>query len=214
LKIAEIWRYPVKSMAGEMLERAYVDYTGIDGDRVAHIENSRSLLVTARTHPRLLGHHATLDAAGEPLVDGTPWNQPEVQNKVVAIVGEGARLVRDEDIRCFDILPLLVATDGAISAFGHDRRRLRPNIMIGGVEGLAERDWPGQILRIGEVRIGVRDLRGRCVMTTYDPDTLEQDRRVLQGILREFDGKLALNCFVIWPGQIRVGDPVELQDAP
>ena len=41
MQVAEIWRYPVKSMAGEMLERAYVDYTGIDGDRVAHVENSR-----------------------------------------------------------------------------------------------------------------------------------------------------------------------------
>ena len=113
-------------------------------------------------------------------MDGLRWDDPASQNKVVAIVGEGARLVRDHDMRCFDILPLLVATDGAISDFGHDRRRLRPNLIIGGVEGLAERDWPGQTLRIGEVRIGVRDLRGRCVMTTYDPDTLEQDRDVLQ----------------------------------
>jgi uncharacterized protein YcbX len=213
LHVAEIWRYPVKSMAGEMPERAYVDYPGIDGDRVAHVENSRGLLITARTHPRLLGHHATLDAEGDPLVDGIRWDEPESQNKVVRIVGEGSRLVRDHDIRCFDILPLLVATDGAISEFGHDRRRLRPNIIIGGVEGLAERDWPGHTLRIGEVRIGVRDLRGRCVMTTYDPDTLEQDREVLRGIVRRFEGRLALNCHVLWPGEIRVGDPVELQDA-
>jgi hypothetical protein len=210
LQVAEIWRYPVKSMAGEMLERAYVDYTGIDGDRVAHVENSRKLLITARTHPRLLGHHATLDAEGEPLVDGTRWDDPAAQNKVVRTVGEGARLVRDTSIRCFDILPLLVATDGAISEFGHDRRRLRPNIIVGGVEGLAERDWPGQTLRIGEVRIGVRDLRGRCVMTTYDPDTLQQDRDILSGIMRRFEGRLALNCSVLWPGEIRVGDPVEL----
>jgi uncharacterized protein YcbX len=212
LQVAEIWRYPVKSMAGERLERAYVDYGGIDGDRLAHVENSRRLLITARTHPRLLRHHGTLDAEGEPLVDGQLWSEPQVQEKVVGIVGAGARLVRDEDVRCFDILPLLVATDGAISAFGHDRRRLRPNIIVGGVEGLAERDWPGQTLRIGEVLIGVRDLRGRCVMTTYDPDTLEQDRGVLRGIVQRFEGKLALNCFVLWPGEIREGDAVELQN--
>jgi uncharacterized protein len=211
VKVLEIWRYPVKSMAGEMIDRAYVDYPGIDGDRVAHVENTRGLLVTARTHPMLLRHHATLDAEGEPLVDGTRWSEPAAQQKVVGIVGTGARLVCDEAIRCFDILPLLVATDGAISAFGHDRRRLRPNIVVGGVDGLAERDWPGQTLRIGETLIGVRDLRARCVMTTYDPDTLEQDREVLQGILRKFDGRLALNCYVTWPGEIRVGDPVELE---
>ena len=217
MHVAEIWRYPVKSMAGERLERAYVDFTGIDGDRLAHVENSRGLLITARTHPQLLGHHATLgtegDAEGEPLVDGTRWSEPSVQNKVVAIAGDGARLVRDTDVRCFDILPLLVATDGAISAFGYDGRRLRPNIVIGGVEGLAERDWPGQVLHIGDVRIGIRDLRGRCVMTTYDPDTLEQDRGVLQQIVREFGGKLALNCFVMWPGEIRVGDAAEIQNS-
>jgi hypothetical protein len=29
-----------------------------------------------------------------------------------------------------DVLPLLVATDGAIKAFGYDGRRLRPNLVI------------------------------------------------------------------------------------
>ena len=43
--------------------------------------------------------------------------------------------------------PLLVATDGAaVAAFGRDIRRLRPNIVIAGVEGLAERDWAGMRL--------------------------------------------------------------------
>jgi hypothetical protein len=37
--------------------------------------------------------------------------------------------------------PPLLATDGAVAEFGRDVRRLRPNILIGGVEGLAEREW-------------------------------------------------------------------------
>jgi len=41
---------------------------------------------------------------------------------------------------------MLVATDGRHRAFGYDGRRLRPNIGVGGVEGLAERDWPGKAL--------------------------------------------------------------------
>jgi uncharacterized protein YcbX len=109
-------------------------------------------------------------------------------------------------------LPLLVATDGAISAFGHDGRRLRPNVVIGGVDGLAERSWPGQRLRIGEVLIGVEDLRSRCVMTTFDPDTLQQNREILKSIVQRFEGKLALNCYVIHGGEIRVGDRVELRE--
>ncbi|MBI3474592.1 MAG: MOSC N-terminal beta barrel domain-containing protein [Acidobacteria bacterium] len=208
--VAEIWRYPVKSMAGERIGSAMVGPLGIAGDRVVHVEDSRGRVITSRTHPKLLGHHATLDSSGEPVVEGLPWSDAHVLQGVVDIVGPGARLVRDDSTDRFDILPLLVASDGAIAAFGHDSRRLRPNIVIGGVEGLAERTWPGQILRIGEVRIGVVDLRMRCVMTTFDPDTLKEDHRVLREIVRKFDGKLALNCYVVRGGEIRVGDEVEL----
>jgi uncharacterized protein YcbX len=108
------------------------------------------------------------------------------------------------------VLPLLIATDGAIEAFGYDHRRLRPNIVIGGVETLAERDWPGSCLKIGNVIIGVQDLRTRCVMTSYDPDTLAQDMEITRSIYRRFGGKLALNCFVIEAGEITVGDKVQL----
>jgi uncharacterized protein YcbX len=210
MRVAEIWRYPVKSMAGERIESAMVGPLGIAGDRVVHVEDSRGRVITSRTHPRLLGHHATLDSSGEPVLAGLPWSDSHVLQGIVDIVGPGARLVRDDSADRFDILPLLVASDGAIAAFGHDSRRLRPNLVIGGVAGLAERTWPGQILRIGEVRIGVVDLRMRCVMTTFDPDTLKQDHRVLREIVRKFDGKLALNCYVVRGGEIRVGDEVEL----
>ncbi len=108
----------------------------------------------------------------------------------------------------FDVLPLLVATDGAISALGVDRRRLRPNILIGGVEGLSERHWEAKQIRIGEVTIYAAQLRARCVMTTYDPDTLVQDRNVLFRIVKEFDGTMALDCSVVTPGTIRLGDEV------
>jgi uncharacterized protein len=93
----------------------------------------------------------------------------------------------------FDVLPLLVATAGAIAAFGHDRRRLRPDPVIGGVEGLAEREWPGQRLRIGAVLIGVQDLRLRCVMTSYDPDTLVKVQEITRGIYRRFGDERALS---------------------
>lgn len=210
MKVAQIWRYPIKSMGGEQLNHARIGSLGIEGDRDVHVEDVRGHVITARTHHRLLGHHATLNVSGEPLVDGVLWSDHAVSKDVENIVGPGARLVRDESTNRFDVLPLLVATDGAIAAFGHDGRRLRPNLVIGGVEGLAERDWPGQCLRIGDVIIGIQDLRGRCIMTTFDPDSLKQDRQVLKDIARKFDGTLALNCYVIRGGEIRVGDLVEL----
>ena len=100
--------------------------------------------------------------------------------------------------------------NGAIAAFGRDYRRLRPNIVIGGVEGLGERDWPGGCLRVGKVLIGVQDLRLRCIMTSFDPDTLVQDKEITRDIYRRFEGKLALNRFVIEAGEISVGDEVKL----
>ena len=136
--------------------------------------------------------------------------QSGVAAEVIDLVGPGGKLVRYAGADRFDVLPLLVATDGAIASFGHDRRRLRPNLVIGGVEGLAERGWPGACLRIGRVLIGVQDLRLRCIMTAYDPDTLVQDKEITRGIYRRFEGKLALNCFVIESGEITVGNEVHL----
>jgi len=208
--LRELWRYPVKSMAGERLDRATVGPLGLHGDRVVQVYDGRGRLVTARTYSRLLGLHATLGPDGEPLVDGRPWTAPDVQARVEAIVGPGARLVRNESEARFDILPLLVATDGAIAAFGRDARRLRPNLIVGGVDGLDERQWEGRVLRIGPALIALADLRGRCVMTTVDPDSLAQDPRVLKDILRRFEGRLALNADVIQGGELRVHAAVEL----
>ncbi len=214
MRIAELWRYPVKSMAGEPLQRAQLRLDGIVGDRVVQACNAQGRVITARTRPALLGHHATLGPDGEPLVDGRPWASEDVARDVQRAAGGGARLVRFDGAERFDVLPLLVATDGAVGRLGYDRRRLRPNIVISGVEGLAERQWEGLCFRAGETIIGVRDLRQRCVMTTIDPDTLEQDVEVLKRIQREFDGRLALNCHVIRGGILSLGDAVEFLAEP
>lgn len=214
MHIAEIWRYPVKSMGGERLPEVQVGPLGLAGDRIVHVEDARGRIITARTRPRLLGLHASLGSNGEPLIDGRPWTGPDVAAAVMTAAGAGTRLVRDDVDPPFDILPLLVATDGAIAAFGYDGRRLRPNFVIGGVPGLEERTWEGRRLQVGDVVIELVDLRGRCVMTTFDPDTLEQDPSVLRSIVHRFDGTLALNARVLEPGRVREGDAVQLLPAP
>ena len=210
MTVTHIWRYPVKTMAGEELQRAAIGPLGIEGDRLVHVEDARGRVVTSRSHPRFLGHKAVSDAKGTITVDGRPWQSPEVDAEIEDIAGKGARLVRHEGPERFDVLPLLVATDGSIAAFGHDYRRLRPNIVVGGVDGLDERSWPGACLRIGKVLIGVQDLRLRCIMTSFHPDTLVQDKNITREIYRRFEGKLALNCFVIEGGEIVVGDEAQL----
>jgi len=47
-------------------------------------------------------------------------------------------------------------------------------------------------------------------MTTYDPDTIEQDHDVLHDIVRRFGGRLCLNASVTQAGRVREGDVVEI----
>jgi hypothetical protein len=209
LHVKGLWRYPVKTLAGEALETAHLTPAGIPGDRIVHVRGPEGVR-TSRRHHRLLGLSGTLDPDGRPVVNGRPWGSPEVLALVRRAAGDDAWLEPYEGLERFDILPLLVATDGAVAIFGRDVRRLRPNILIGGVQGMEEVGWPGGELQIGDAVVRLDSLRGRCPMTTVDPDTLEVDPEVLRDIGRRFGGRLALNADVLRPGTIRVGDPVKL----
>lgn len=212
MHIQELWRYPVKSMRGERLSQAAVQKSGIKGDRnivVASAAGDR--IITARTHPGLLGLQARVSAEGITLIEGLPWHSPEALALARKAAGEPVRLAdTGERTERFDVLPLLVATDGAIQELDLDLRRLRPNIVIGGVAGQSERSWPGASLTSGEVIIDVAQLRMRCVMTTFDPDDLTQDFGILRRIVRKAGGKLALDCAVARPGVLREGDAIAI----
>ena len=215
--MAELWRYPVKSMRGELLDVADIRRDGVAGDRVVHVRESSGRVATSRFRPGLLGLAATLGADGEPLVDGVAWSDPAVLERVRAVTEPGAELVRfgGGDVgQRFDVLPLTVLTESMARAVGYDHRRFRPNVLIAGASDGAEVGWPGYGVRIGEVLIGVRNRRSRCVMTTFDPDTLEQDPMVLLHVVRSFNGRVALDCWVEEPGIVNVGDPVEVVELP
>ena len=216
LHVAEAWRYPVKSLAGERLSEVEIGPDGIPGDRVVWVRGPEGVR-TSRRQYRLLGLQGTLGPQGRPLINGHPWDSPSALSLVKAAAGDDAWLEAVEAPEGFDVLPLLVATDGAVAAFGRDIRRLRPNLLIGGVHELDERKWPGAELRIGEVGtviVGLDSLRGRCPMTTVDPDTLERDPEVLRDIGRRFGGRLALNAHVVRGGTIRIGDVARLVRVP
>lgn len=209
LRIDGLWRYPVKTMAGEPLREAELTANGIPGDRIVHVRGPEGVRTSRRQH-RLLGLKGALGPDGQPLVNGLPWRSGEVLAMVKAAAGADAWLEAYDGPERFDILPLLVATDGAVAEFGRDIRRLRPNILIGGVEGMDEVSWEGAELHIGDAIVRLDSLRGRCPMTTVDPDTLERDPEVLRDIGRRFGGRLALNADVERAGVIRVGDAVSL----
>lgn len=215
MHVAGLWRYPVKSLAGEPLTAATLTSDGIPGDRLVHVRGPEGVR-TARRHYKLLGLRGALNPDGRALVNGMRWDSAEVLALVKAAAGDDAWIAEYDGPERFDILPLLVATDGAVAAFGRDIRRLRPNILIGGVDGMDERSWPGTELHIGSASKGadaivrLESLRGRCAMTTVDPDTLVRDHEVLRDIGRRFGGKLALDAAVTRAGTVHLGDRVRL----
>jgi uncharacterized protein YcbX len=216
--VLELWRYPVKSMRGVSLGSVEIRGGEIVGDRLVQVVWTAGprvgRVVTARTHPWLLGHAGSIDDAGRTLIDGHPWDSPEAREAVRAALGsDDFEVVRYEGQgpQRFDVLPLTVVTDGALREFGYDRRRLRPNVIVGGVDGVNERSFAGGRLHLGAVVIEVVKPRSRCVMTTFDPDSLEQDHRVLEHIVHNLDARIALDCRALVDGTVSVGDEVRFE---
>lgn len=84
--VAEIWRYPVKSMQGEQLDGAELGEWGVPGDRRwAVIDQASEAAMSAKRYPALLQAYARLDGgtvlvrlpgqedlrAGDPRLDGS-----------------------------------------------------------------------------------------------------------------------------------------------
>ena len=146
MRVAELRRYPVKSLRGERLAAADIDETGVAGDRLVHVRQQSGRVVTSRFRPRLLGLQGSLDEDGKPTIDGLPWTSAAARELVRAAAGPGVELIRTTGVdhgQRYDVLPLTVVTESMVQEVGVDRRRFRPNIVISGAEGLEETDWPG-----------------------------------------------------------------------
>ncbi len=212
LRAAELWRYPVKSLRGERLERADFDRDGIRGDRLLRVEGERGM-ITARTRPALLGVATGIGAGGEPEIAGAPWRS-ERAGRAVATAAPGARLTSTADAapgERFDLSPVLVLTTSMVAELGVDFRRLRPNVLIEGARGREEVEWVGALLRLGDAELRVTGRCERCVMTTFDPDTIEQDPGVLERINSDFGRRIGLHCEVVRAGAASRGGPVAIE---
>src|ERR1700761_3332715 len=94
MHIQEIWRYPVKSMRGERVREARLSKNGISGDRnIIVVSQPEDRIVTARTHPRLLGLQASVSPEGVPLINGYPWDSRKALTLTQEAAGEPVRLV-------------------------------------------------------------------------------------------------------------------------
>src|SRR4051812_46839963 len=148
IRVGGLWRYPVKSLAGESLPAVDLTADGVRGDRLVHVRSPRGPL-TGRTRTGLLTLPATTAANGDILVAGHAWQSAEAQALVAERAGADATLAAYSGPERFDIANLLVATDGELDEFAvrHGRpldvRRLRPNVVLTGVPFGATAQWAG-----------------------------------------------------------------------
>jgi uncharacterized protein YcbX len=207
-RVAELWRYPVKSTRGESLERARVELDGLSGDRVLRIEAGGSL-VTPRSRRELLSLTSSIGSDGEPMLDGQPCDG-DAAARTLERVAPGASLVGTGEGVRFDELPVHLLGAATAAVVGADPRRFRPNMLIEGTAPREEDGWVGSEVRVGDVTLAVRRRCERCVVTTIDPDDLEADPSVLKRVNADFGGCFGVVCEVIAAGELRVGDGIEV----
>jgi len=237
-RVRELVRYPVKSMAGTATESALLGWHGLDGDRRfafrrAGDDSGMPWLTATRLPGLLLYQPAGLDeSAGEPLPThvrtpaGTEvgLRSAELTAEIAARFGSGVELMRLRN-GIFDDGPVSVISLATIAGIGReaglelDRRRFRANIVVETErdDPFHEDEWVGGTLRFGDadaspaVSVTVRDVR--CMMLNLNPDTAEQDARVMKTVVRLNANNAGVYATVVRTGVIRVGDPVNLEGA-
>jgi uncharacterized protein len=225
-RVAALWRYPVKSMAGEALESTEVSWHGFAGDRRwafvrPGLERSGFPWLTIRERSEMWRYEPSFVDPHEPDRSATVVRTPEgreldvVDPALAAELGTGARVIK-QNRGVFDVSPLSLTTTQSVAAVGSlvgaelDPRRFRPNILVeaAGAEPFAEDGWVGSVLEIGSARIRV-DLRDeRCVMVNVDPATTERNAAVLKAIARERGACVGIYASTVTPGRVALGDPV------
>ena len=231
-RVRAIYRYPVKSMAGELLASAQLGWHGLDGDRrLAFVRRGAQGGVpwlTASKLASLITYVPLRDAEDAlPSRVRTP-NGEELELRGDALQAEltfahGAPVeLMQIDNGIFDDAPLSIITMNAIAAVtgearvDADPRRFRPNLLVETPDGspFPEDAWVGRTLRIGEgeeapaVSVCTRDVR--CVMINLDPETAVSDARLLKASVRINENCAGVYATIVKTGRVRVGDALYL----
>jgi uncharacterized protein YcbX len=231
-RLIEIWRYPVKSMAGESLERAEVSWQGLAGDRRwafirPGIPRSGFSWLTIRQQPRMWHYRPGFAEPGDPDRSQTIVRTPDGREleitdpRLAAELGDDLRLIK-QDRGIFDSLPLSLITTRSIADLeallglvGGElgARRFRPNLLVEpyGNAGFPEDGWLGGVLRIGSMRMRVDRQDPRCVVITVDPDRLDSSPEVLRTVVQQRRTFLGVYGSTVTPGTVAVGDEVVLE---
>jgi uncharacterized protein len=220
--VAEIWRYPVKSMAGERLDSCSVLETGLKGDRrwalVDGTANRAGKLLSIRQEERLMSYQARLAGPGVEVVapDGKAHRLDE--RLVLHLGAEASRplTLRELEGAHFDDSPVLLVSLATVAAFGAkagmrvDHRRFRANLYIDGLEPSEEIRWLGRRVAAGAVELEVVRQCERCVVITRDPETTIATPELLRVLTQTHETYMGVYCQVTRPGRVAAGDQVQL----
>jgi uncharacterized protein len=233
--IEALFRYPVKSMAGERLDSAMLGWHGIEGDRrlaLHRIGNHSGMpWLTASRLPELLLYTPFRQDDGSPMEIPTHVRTPD--GRELPIFGE--ELAADVQRRCgvpvqmmqfrngiFDDASLSViasetmAEIGLLAGLDLDVRRFRPNVVVRLSQPTAfqEDECVGGTLTFGEgaddpaIAVTMRDLR--CAMVNVDPDTARPAPEVMKAIVRVNQNNAGIYGTVTRTGRLAVGLPLFL----
>jgi len=216
--VREVWRYPVKSMAGERLESCMVTDAGLEGDRrwafIDHSPERDGKWFNIKQHAPLMTYRARL-------VDGS-LDLVAPDGSSVALDGDLVRKFEAEGQRSlelrelpganFDAAHVLIVNLASVEAFALeagmsiDHRRFRANLYVDGVEPEEELRWLGRVIRAGDAELEVTDRCERCKVITMDPDTTEATPALLRLLVERHDERFGVYCRVVRPGRVAVGD--------
>jgi uncharacterized protein YcbX len=235
--VAGLWRWPVKSMAGERVDALRVDGRGAGGDRthaVFHEHKGVRRPLTAREAPRLLAWSAAypfnvgagLDPAHPPYAmvrapggSSYLWGDPRLSTALEDDLGRPVELVRDvEGIQDLS-RTLLITTEATLRTLGDelgepvDLRRFRTNVHLDlDAPGWAEGGWEGAELAFASgVRLRLLHPCVRCAIPTRHPDTQVKSPGLLKHLAATHEQVFGINARVITGGRVGAGEAVELR---
>jgi len=232
-EVVRLFRWPVKSMAGEEVAAARVAAHGLAGDRAHALVSGpkRGRRLSARAAPGVLEWAATYpDQPGDALdaVDPPPpvvtapdgrrfgFYDAELPGALAADLDRPIalrRLPSGEHDRRGTVLVTFEATRRAVEdALGGplELRRFRPNLHLELDAGpFAEEGWAGRRIEVGEVTLRMREPCERCAVPTRDPGRpSERWPELLRWLFGEREGFFGAIAEVERPGRVAVGDRV------
>ncbi|HYL08487.1 MAG TPA: MOSC N-terminal beta barrel domain-containing protein [Candidatus Udaeobacter sp.] len=217
--IREIWRYPVKSMAGERLESCSITEHGLEGDRVWALidgtEPRTGKFFNIKQHARLMQYRARL-VGGKLEVSAPDGTGTGLDEALKTLVRESSHILnlRRQAGANFDDAPVHIVNLASVEAFAleagmpMDHRRFRANLYVDGLEPDEEIGWLGRRIRAGDAELEVIDRCVRCAVITRDPDTTVATPALLELLVDRHEKCLGMYCRVVRPGRATLGDPV------